>query len=110
MNEELINSGFGFYANNQTIRINAHLQFCFLTRFSLKIDENVDHKERALALINIFYTTDKNLGDGLLKSFKRLFDGINDNDFFSTSNSISELSDDTFKCVLNIWINTLSAF
>ena len=53
MNKELINSGFGFYANNQTIRINAHLQFCFLTRFSLKIDENVDHRDRALAYYGV---------------------------------------------------------
>jgi hypothetical protein len=109
MNEELINSGFDFYANNQTVLINAHMQFCFLTRFSLKINENVYHRERALDLINVFYSTDENLGDELLNGFKKSFEGINDNAFFSTTNSIADLSDDTFKFILNSWINTLPA-
>ena len=77
----------------------------------------IDYRDllKKTTLIKIDNCRDKydileNLGNNFLNSFKRLFKGVNDNSFLGTSNSISELSDDTFKCVLNIWIVTLNVW
>ncbi len=114
MNEEnrieLNNTEFNFYSENNIIKIRLHMRVCFSLLFSLQINENSEHRMRALRLIKIFYSTEENLGNNFLNSFKRLFEGVNDNSFVGTSNSISELSEDTFKCVLNIWIVTLNVW
>ena len=114
MNEEnrieLNNSEFNFYSENNIRKIKLHMGVCFSLLFSLRINENNEHRMRALKLIEIFYSTEENLGNNFLNSFKRLFEGVNDNSIVGTSKSISELSDDTFKCVLNIWIENLNVW